>query len=155
MKKTLRDAGHLLRPLIMFAAGTLLFLVVRQAVIPKGFGQYGHFRPGALDDVRGRALHFAGHEVCAGCHDDVAAKKSAGKHAGVACEACHGPQVKHANADDPSAQKPVLPDTAVLCARCHEKNVAKPAKFPQQNTKEHSGGMACKECHTAHSPKIG
>jgi hypothetical protein len=35
------------------AAGRLaIFLAVRSAIIPKAFGQYGHYRPGALDLVR-------------------------------------------------------------------------------------------------------
>jgi uncharacterized CHY-type Zn-finger protein len=154
MKQSLRDAGHLLRPLGMFVAGTVVFLVVRQAVIPKGFGQYGHYRPGAIEDNRKVPVRFAGQEVCAGCHDDVVKTRASGKHAGVSCEACHDPQAKHALADDPQAAKPPLPDTAVLCARCHEANVAKPKGFPQVVAKEHSQGNACKACHQPHKPKI-
>lgn len=154
MKQTMRDAGHLIRPLVIFAAGTLLFVAVRQVIIPKDFGLYGHFRPGAMDDNRKHPIRFAGQEVCAGCHDEVVAKRKTGKHAGVACEACHGPQAKHANADDPKAAKPALPDTAVLCARCHEANVAKPKGFPQVVSKTHSGGSPCNACHQAHAPKI-
>ena len=55
----------------------------------------------------------------------------------------------------PSSVVPQLPDTAVLCARCHEANQAKPKSFPQVVTAEHSGGMACNTCHKPHAPKIG
>ena len=148
----MKDAAHLIRLAALFAAGFLMFLLVRQAVVPAGFGQYGHFRAGALQDVRSRPMSFAGHTTCEACHDDQLKVLSGGKHAHVACEACHGAQGKHAN--DPS-QKPVLPDTKVLCARCHEENSAKPKAFPQVAAKEHSGGEACKTCHKPHRPKFG
>jgi hypothetical protein len=42
----------------------------------------------------------------------------------------------------------------VICARCHQKNIAKPAGFPQVNAPDHSSGMPCKTCHTPHTPAI-
>jgi len=72
----------------------------------------------------------------------------------VACETCHGPLAKHAKADDPSAIKPALPTVATLCVRCHEKDTTKPKTFPQVVSAEHSGGMACNECHKPHNPKL-
>jgi cytochrome c553 len=70
----------------------------------------------------------------------------------VACETCHGPLAKHA--DDPAANVPKLPSVATLCARCHEKDTAKPKSFPQVVTVEHSGGLACNECHKPHNPHL-
>jgi cytochrome c553 len=70
----------------------------------------------------------------------------------VACETCHGPLAKHA--DDPSAVAPKLPAVAALCVRCHEKDTAKPKTFPQVVSTEHSGGMACNECHKPHNPQL-
>src|ERR1043165_7171014 len=99
-------------------AALAIFLIVRSAIIPKAFGQYGHYRPGALAMVRSRPIAYAGQSTCVLCHDDQAKVRAAGKHAGVACEACHGPQATHAN--DPSSVKPKLPEVADLCRRCHE-----------------------------------
>jgi len=45
-----------------------------------------------------------------------------------------------------------LPDTLVLCARCHEANLAKPKAFPQVVTKDHMGDVPCKTCHQPHNP---
>jgi transcription elongation factor Elf1 len=70
----------------------------------------------------------------------------------VPCEACHGPQAKHA--DDPASIKPQKLDTAVICARCHEANSAKPKTFPQVVTADHAQGIACDTCHQPHRPKI-
>jgi hypothetical protein len=142
----------LIRPAIVLLAGIALFLVIRSAVIPKAFGQYGHYRPGALDAIRQKPVSFAGQDACVLCHDSEASARAAGKHAHVACEACHGPLAKHAN--DPAANVPKLPDVANLCRRCHEQDPAKPKGFPQVNTVEHSGGMTCNSCHQPHNPHL-
>ena len=153
MKDFFRNAEHLIRVLLLLTLAVIAFLVLRRAVIPAEFGKYGHFRPGAMDDIAARPVKFAGREACEACHSDEAAVKSKGKHVNIGCEACHGPLAKHA--EDPSSVVPQLPDTAVLCARCHEANQAKPKWFPQVVTAEHSGGVACNTCHKPHSPKIG
>ena len=128
------------------------FLGLRAAVIPQSFGQYGHFRGAALGEIAARPIAYAGHATCEGCHVDVLDEKKLGRHANVACEACHGPQAKHA--DDPTTGKPPKLDTAVVCSRCHETNSAKPKFMPQVNTADHSGGVPCDTCHKPHRPKI-
>jgi len=148
----LKDAEHLLRLAAVFIAGLAVFLVLRAVLVPHSFGQYGHYRGDALAEVAAHPVRFAGQKVCEDCHGDIVATKSSGKHAGVHCEACHGPQAAHA--ENPVDIKPQLPDTAVLCARCHEANVAKPAGFPQVDTRDHSGGQTCKTCHQPHSPLL-
>ena len=153
MKDFLRTTEHLIRVVILLALGMVIFLVVRRVVVPQDFGRYGHFRAGALDEIRAKPIKFAGREACEACHSDQAEVKNKGKHAGLGCEACHGPLARHA--EDPSTVIPKLPDTAVLCARCHEANSAKPKSFPQVVTAEHSAGLACNTCHKPHSPKIG
>jgi hypothetical protein len=134
----------------LFAAGLVVFILVRQAVIPPGFGKYGHFRPGVLDEVRARPVVFAGREACAMCHEGEAKILHSGKHANVGCESCHWAQAQHAA--DPEKVKPALPDTRALCAVCHEANSAKPKSFPQVVSKDHSGGEPCKTCHQPHRP---
>jgi predicted CXXCH cytochrome family protein len=152
MSRFLRDSGHLIRPALVLLAGLGFFLLVRSAVIPKAFGQYGHYRPAALDLNRQKPLVFAGQGTCIECHDDQAKTRAAGKHAHVACEACHRAQAAHAA--DPLGLKPTLPDIATLCARCHEKDAAKPKTFPQVVTAEHSGGVLCNACHQPHNPHL-
>jgi hypothetical protein len=151
LQRLLRDWVHLLRPAVVLLGALGAFLVIRSAVIPKGFGQYGHYRPGALELVRSRPIAYAGQDTCVMCHDDQAKVRASGKHAHVACEACHGPLAKHA--EDPS-NMPKLPDVANLCRRCHEKDAAKPSGFPQVVTAEHSAGMLCNTCHQPHNPHL-
>ena len=147
-----RDAGHLFRLAAVFLGGVLAFLAIRGFLVPKSFGQYGHYRGNALPEMAARPVHYAGHETCETCHADVLDKKKDGRHARVNCEACHGPQAKHA--DDPTSEQPAKLDTAVLCARCHEANAAKPKGFPQVATADHSSGLPCDTCHQPHSPAI-
>ncbi len=147
-----KDAGHLFRFAGLFVLAFLIFLVVRHYVVPKSFGQYGHYRGDAIGEIAARPVKFAGHETCEMCHSDVADKKKIGKHAHVNCEACHGALASHA--DDPATITPVLPDTAVLCVRCHAASAAKPKGFPQIDPASHYQGTSCKTCHQPHNPGI-
>jgi uncharacterized CHY-type Zn-finger protein len=150
--KRFKDAEHLVRVALVFLAGTLAFLAFREWFVPKSFGQYGHYRGDSIAEIAALPIVHAGHETCETCHAEVLEVKKTGKHAGVNCEACHGPLNKHA--EDPSI-KPELPDTSVLCARCHEANDAKPKWFPTVVTADHAQGLPCKTCHTPHNPHIG
>ena len=151
MSRIFRDSAHLIRPAIVLIAALGLFLLLRRAIIPRAFGQYGHYRPGALDSVAARPIAYAGQDACLSCHEEEGKVRASGRHARIACETCHGPLARHA--EDSASLKPKLPDVATLCARCHEKDAAKPQSFPQVATAEHSGGMACNECHKPHNPK--
>jgi len=177
-----KDAGHLFRFAGLFVLAFLVFLVVRHYVVPKSFGQYGHYRGAAMGEIAQHPAKFAGHDTCETCHSDVAEKKSHGKHAHVNCEACHGalfqrvaaPEQPRPNLlqravasvthpappdpqllrhiDDPTTVKAVLPDTAVLCIRCHTASAAKPKSFPQIVPADHYAGPPCGSCHEPHSP---
>ena len=127
------------------------FFALRQAFVPAEFGKYGHFRPGALDDVRARPIQFAERAACDGCHVEQAEAKLTGKHAGIACEACHGPLEKHVSG---IISKPVLPEAVALCSHCHEAMAARPKGFPQVAVKEHAAGNVCTACHKPHTPTV-
>lgn len=148
-----KDAGHLLRFAGLFVLAFIVFLVVRRFVVPKSFGEYGHYRGAAIAEIAAHPAHFAGHQACEVCHSDIADAKSKGKHAHVNCEACHGPQLKHA--DDPSSGVPPKPDTATLCVRCHAASAARPKDFPQVDAVAHANGVPCETCHKPHDPALG
>jgi hypothetical protein len=128
------------------------FILLRAAIVPPTFGQYGHYRGAAIADIGARPVKFAGHQVCESCHTEVVDQKKLGKHVVIPCETCHGALAAHA--DDPASVTPPKLDTAVLCARCHDANSAKPRNFPQVVTSDHSGGIACDTCHQPHKPGI-
>jgi uncharacterized CHY-type Zn-finger protein len=149
----LKDAGHLFRFVGLFVIAFLVFWVIRGFVVPKSFGEYGHYRGAAITDIASHPIKFAGHQACEQCHTDIADTKTKGAHAHVNCEACHGALAQHAN--DPTSMTPVKPDSAVLCARCHTASAAKPKGFPQVDPADHSKGVPCATCHNPHSPVIG
>jgi len=148
----LKNGAHLVLLVVAFLVGVALFLVVRQNVVPEGFGRYGHFRASALDDNRLKPVSFAGRPVCAGCHYDADEILLAGSHRGISCETCHGAQATHAA--DPASGVPPKPKVEGLCVRCHEADAAKPRGFPQVASAAHSGGAACNGCHQPHKPKM-
>ncbi len=145
-----KDSAHLTRLAAVVLLGAVAFVALRAAVIPKSFGRYGPYRGDALAEMMARPIRYAGHEACEGCHPDVLEIKSKGVHGHVNCESCHGPLANHA--DDPASIKPVKPDVAQLCVRCHSQNPAKPSGFPQVVAKEHSQDLPCNTCHQPHSP---
>ncbi|HTT33725.1 MAG TPA: multiheme c-type cytochrome, partial [Methylomirabilota bacterium] len=140
-----KNVAHLFRIALAFAIGFAIFLVVRELLVPKSFGRYGHYRGDALNEIASRPISYAGHEVCETCHADVLDVKKRGRHARVACESCHGPLANHAQ--DPASVVPAKLDTAVLCVRCHEANHSKPMDFPQVHSADHSAGLPCNTCH--------
>jgi len=152
MRESIKDFEHLLRLALLFAGGFVLFLIVRALLVPEGFGELGHFRPGALEDNRVHPVSFAGAAACLDCHPDVGEEKATGAHARVRCEACHWTMGDHAT--DPITHPAEKPDSLALCERCHIENVAKPAGFPQVDPEEHRMGMSCTDCHESHRPDV-
>lgn len=150
MRELIKDREHLVRFAGLFVVGVVGFLIVRAVLVPEGFGEYGHFRPGAIDDNMHHAMHFGGQKACLDCHEDVGTVKASGKHAGVHCEACHWALAAHAA--DPASVVPERPDPKALCATCHAAKVGRPVAFPQVDIEEHSGGASCGDCHQPHSP---
>lgn len=153
MGAALKNGSHLGVVALAFLLGLGAFILVRQAFVPKGFGANGgHYRTPFVTEARNHAIAYAGQQACATCHEDKVTLRAKGKHANVACEACHGALAKHA--EDPSAVKPTLPDTTKLCRKCHEADKSKPKWFPQVVSAEHSGGAECKSCHQPHNPHL-
>jgi transcription elongation factor Elf1 len=148
----LKDAEHLLRLAVVFAAGIIVFLLLRAHFVPSTFGLYGHYRGAALANIATRPVVYAGHKACKDCHAAQMEMKTAGKHARVNCEVCHGALAKHA--EDPASVLPQLPDTKLLCQRCHRQELARPSAFPQVKIEEHSGDVTCNICHKPHSPSL-
>jgi hypothetical protein len=152
MRNSLKESGHLIRFVLVVVAGFVIFMGIRAMIVPKSFGQYGHYRGAVLEEIRSRPISFAGRATCEACHDEVAKVKSAGKHAGLGCEACHGPSAAHT--EDPMTNHAVKPNPATLCVRCHEADPARPRTFPQVSSQEHANGMSCGDCHKPHTPQI-
>lgn len=146
-----RKGLHQLVPLgIIFALAIAALVIGRQLFVPDSFGKYGHYRAAAVDDEIQLDLAYAGREACAECHEDVVETKSESRHAGVACEACHGPAAKHIEAPDEFT--PQAPRGRDYCPLCHGYNPARPTGFPQILPMMHNPGKPCMTCHEPHNP---
>ena len=84
--------------------GILVFFDMRVSMVPRSFGEYGHYRGDEVAQAAALPIAYARHQTFEECHLDVFEAKRKGKHPGVACEACHGPQAKHR--EDPVAVLP-------------------------------------------------
>jgi len=151
MKHRFRDIEHLLRLAGLFAAGIVVFVIVRSAFVPAGFGTLGHFRPGAIDDIAALPVAYAGQSACADCHGDIVDLRAKARHKAIACESCHGALAKHAA--DPAALTPTKPQAKPLCVRCHAARTGKPAQYPSVDIKDHAGDADCLACHKPHDPR--
>ena len=147
-----QDYEHVLRVAGVFVLAVAVFLVWRWWLVPSDFGVYGHFRAGAIVEAAARTPRFAGQAMCVDCHSEVQQLRSTGRHAQVACEACHGPLGQHARGESDLA--PIRPSSRGVCLTCHTARVGMPVTFPKIIVNEHSEAGPCTDCHQSHAPGI-
>jgi len=126
-------------------------IAARVFLIPDTFGEFGHYRGAAIDDVTAQPIKYAGRASCETCHPDVVEKHAGGRHHGVSCEVCHGPAAAHV--EDPMAVVPDKPRGRDLCVLCHAYDPGRPTGFPQIDPAVHNPLRACMACHEGHAPK--
>ncbi|MEI6667042.1 MAG: multiheme c-type cytochrome [Acidobacteriota bacterium] len=151
------DYRHLVRMAGLFVVGISTFLVLRSVFVPKDYGLFGPFNPGALQQNMDHPIKFAGQATCVVCHTEQADLRAKGRHANVACESCHGALAVHAQAqtDGKTSAKPQRPDPRQTCVVCHTASISKPKAFPQVDPAEHAPEGPCTACHVQpHNPKI-
>ncbi len=129
----------------------------RTALVPRTFGEHGHFRFAAIEEARQIPTRHAGSAVCGDCHADIVELHDKDAHTGVACESCHGPGLAHAEAGGDGTIR--RPDGRDACLVCHGLMLARPGEFPQVTPDEHLAfvgvadrELACVTCHDPHEP---
>jgi len=145
-----RFPDQLKRLFVIIAFLLAILITARGILIPKDFGEYGHFRASAVEEVISQGIQYAGHQACNECHDDVVELKSTGYHRDVNCEVCHGPGNEHI--DDPDVITPEAPRGRGYCPFCHEYLPARPTGFPQIVSTSHNPLKPCISCHDPHNP---
>lgn len=125
-------------------------VTARRLLIPKDFGEHGHFRTSAVEANVSHEMQYAGHEICSDCHDDIVETKAQGYHRDVACEVCHGPAALHV--EDDEAIELMVPRGRGYCPLCHEYLPSRPTGFPQIVSESHNPIKPCIECHNPHQP---
>jgi hypothetical protein len=137
---------------ILFAVMLAGLIVARIILVPESFGEYGHYRADAVDDIMAMEINYAGAIVCEECHDDITEIKDRSNHRNVSCEVCHGPSVKHTEA--PDEYTPDAPRERGYCPLCHGYDPSRPTGFPQIITELHNPGKPCMTCHEPHNPLL-
>ena len=145
-----RIPEQLTRLPIIFVLAAVALIVARAYLVPDDFGEHGHYRTSAVEQVASLEIQYAGHQICNDCHDDVVETKRGGYHKGVACEICHGPAAKHT--DDPEEFVLRMPDERGYCPLCHEYLPSRPTGFPQIISASHNPRKPCISCHDPHDP---
>jgi hypothetical protein len=141
------------RLLLLFIIFIALFILVRRILLPPSFGQYGHYRANSLQSNAAKEAHYAGHETCVECHQDIADMIEMDLHDIVSCESCHTAALKHAEAAVPEKVDVALNNNRQFCGLCHAMNTAKPVKVIfQVDLTEHNTDKNCIDCHNPHSP---
>ncbi|MBI4876576.1 MAG: hypothetical protein HY822_18215 [Acidobacteria bacterium] len=135
---------------LVFALLIAALLSARWFLVPKTFGQAGHYRAAAVDDVIATKVRYAWREACPMCHPDVAGKNQNGRHRAVACEVCHGAAQAHADAPE---KHPAIPRQRKFCAICHAYDAGRPTGFPQIDSAAHNPAKSCLSCHNPHAPE--
>lgn len=143
---------YLIRLIVVFVCGVSAVLFVRNLLVPESFGILGHYRANAFKEITAQKPVYAGAEACEACHDEEAALKKTGRHAGLPCEVCHGAAAAHA--EDPTSKKPFTDLDRSFCLRCHEKNLSRPPTFPTVEGSAHNVKDDCRKCHKPHSPSL-
>jgi hypothetical protein len=136
---------------LVFAIFISLFLVLRHFLVPKTFGEYGHYRAASLIDNTLPEIHYAGQLACFKCHQNIEDKKALDVHNEIHCETCHGPGERHSlSSKKDDILKPAGRD---FCGKCHSLNAAKlKSAIFQIDLLKHNIGKNCTECHNPHQP---
>jgi len=151
--------SHVLRPLYVAILVLAVALIVRQRLVPEGFGahergyMYGWHNMNDEQFWKKFPVKYKSSDYCKECHDDKHSSIMRTPHGVIQCENCHGPALDHPN------EPPRLPIDRgrAQCLRCHY-----PLPYPtsgRQNIKsvdpeEHNPGAECSTCHDPHNPNL-
>ena len=139
------------RLLIAFVIFIGLMLALKYILTPESWREYGPYRGKALTEISGTGVKYVQTEICAMCHDSIAALKEQSVHKSIECEICHSFGYKHA--DEPEINDLEIHKERQFCLRCHTKNLASPADIIKQiDAIEHYDGEEWITCHNPHQP---
>ena len=149
MPRLLKMPPQIIRLVLLTIGIVCVYFMARYFLVPPSFGQYGHYRGNALQDIASRQPFWAGKASCVECHPDHAQKLAKAEHKTLSCETCHGPGRAHVV--NPVEKLPKL--NMSMCVRCHQASPSRPKWLHQINVHTHYTGDVCTECHDPHQPK--
>ncbi len=154
--------AHVVRIVLTLIGLVIVGVLVRQAFLPDGFGQYGYYRAGATTEEAHREVRNRTTDSCLECHPLMQKLHLAGIHKTVSCEICHAASADHVRGDMVIGIMPVLRGAEIrpLCLRCHQKltRAAHPEAIKVVDLPEHLEQKKvrtehhCDQCHHVHAP---
>jgi hypothetical protein len=148
MKRLFAMPPQLIRLVLLTIAIVCTYFSARYLLVPQSFGQYGHFRGAAIQEIAAREPFWSGRNTCDNCHGEIVKKLKKAEHQGLSCETCHGPAKAHV--ENPEVKLPKL--SYSQCVRCHEASASRPKWLHQVTPTKHYTGQVCTECHVPHQP---
>jgi hypothetical protein len=135
-------------PLFVLFIG--LFLIIRKLLIPDSFGQFGHYRGKALEEIASYEMKVANKKMCVECHSDVQEVIENDVHADLSCIICHGGGLAHV--EDPTPDNIQKISSREYCGKCHALNPARPVDMVVQvDLATHNPDFEkCTDCHNPH-----
>lgn len=143
---------QVIRLLIAFALFIGIFLVTRKIIMPDSFGDIGHYRADALTEIASFTPKYTDSLSCVTCHQEIDSLKFVGDHSGLDCQTCHGPG--HLHVKNPVVDTLIKPASREFCAKCHNKNSARPKFIKQVDVTKHNVNSLCVACHNPHKPSM-
>jgi cytochrome c553 len=143
---------HIVRLLLLLIFFLLVAMAAKVYLTDPSYYRFGYYRADAVPELAEGAPLYQGSASCLECHEERSSDWPGEAHKTVQCEVCHG-----ATRECPVKEGTRIPaDTTRLCATCHEKMPARPARQPQIVPGEHPFAdgetMPCIECHDPHAP---
>lgn len=156
---------HVIRIAVILVIAAVLGYAATRIFRPDGFGEYGHYRAGAVQDEINREVRHMTNDSCLTCHHYIKEMHQTGIHKTVSCEFCHGPYADHIDKDGKIIAKlPVKKGEEIktLCLRCHNqiirarpKESIKMVSMPQHlESKNVQIDHICDQCHNVHAPLL-
>jgi hypothetical protein len=147
MPRFFKMPPQIIRLVLLTIGIVCAYFSARYFLVPPSFGQYGHYRANALQEIASRQPYWAGRRACDSCHGAIVQKLDKAEHKGLSCETCHGQSLAHV--ENPEVKLPKM--SYGQCVRCHQASSSRPKWLHQINVRNHYTGL-CSECHAPHQP---
>jgi hypothetical protein len=164
----MKDKLHIILIFSLTFIVLVILFIVTTFLRPDSFGEHGHYRWDALNDIFASKIVNQNISTCSKCHNDIYQLHQKDAHYNVPCVDCHGAGDLHVaynqqgeEAKNITNEQAKLPKEYTLegCLYCHRKLNAKPSDFPQIDQAEHYKFLhvkdlttKCIECHSPHEP---
>jgi hypothetical protein len=145
----------------------IIGLLIGRLLQPKSFGEYGHYRWNAVEEIQKQEIINQKSNTCEECHKSIFNLHEKDAHYNVPCIDCHGAANLHVAFYKGDSTGLITKEKAYLekdyklegCLYCHRKLKARPSDFPQIDQQEHYKFLnvtdpktKCIECHSPHEP---